>query len=326
MRILFTGGGGAGSPALWELLGARYTLHFADSDARRIHPVVPRERAHAIPPAADPGYVAAILRLCRDEDIDLLVPGVDEELSQLARSSEALAPTWLMLPDASFVETALDKYSFARALAGLALPVPSTSLLSEWEGWDSFPCIVKPRSGRGSRGVLTVNSARELRSVVGTLEERAGQHVLQELMRGDEYTVQVVANRWGSLRAVLPARVLLKKGVTISAVTDGNESVVSACRTLHMRMPTSGCYNVQGILDGRGVFMPFEVNPRVSTTLCLAVAAGADPFALFLDDSPPPVGVDFENGVLLERFWENRFTRSTGENPYRSQGGVAGEM
>ena len=47
MRVLFTGGGGAGTQALWDLLEGRYEVHFCDPDPRRISSVVPDDRAHA---------------------------------------------------------------------------------------------------------------------------------------------------------------------------------------------------------------------------------------------------------------------------------------
>jgi carbamoyl-phosphate synthase large subunit len=40
-RILFTGGGGAGSEALWRLLHGKHELYFADARPEAIAPVIP---------------------------------------------------------------------------------------------------------------------------------------------------------------------------------------------------------------------------------------------------------------------------------------------
>ena len=157
VRVLFTGGGGAGTQALWALLEGRHEVHFCDADTRRISAVVPDDRAHPVPMAGDPSYLATVVRLCREESIDVLVPGVDEELELLARHRDELSPTVVLLPTASFVETMLDKFAFTQALSGVGIRVPHTLPLGSSGTWGMFPAIVKPRRGRGSRGV-SVNS------------------------------------------------------------------------------------------------------------------------------------------------------------------------
>lgn len=152
MRVLFTGGGGAGTEALWELLSGRHELHFADADVRRVNPIVPRSRAHEIPFASHPDFCEVLRRLCRDLLIDVLVPGVDEELEQLSMRRAEFGPTVILLPTFAFTRTMLDKLEFARSLLAAGAPVPRTQSLADLGPWTAFPCIVKPRRGRGSRG------------------------------------------------------------------------------------------------------------------------------------------------------------------------------
>jgi carbamoyl-phosphate synthase large subunit len=72
-------------------------------------------------------------------------------------------------------------------------------------------------------------------------------------------------------------------------------------------MPTSGCYNIQLILTKEGKALPFEINPRISTTFCLIVAAGIDPIAIFLEQDPNKEISKFTEGVKLRRHWRNFF-------------------
>ena len=313
MRVLFTGGGGAGTEALLNLLGNRHELHFADADSLRVHPIVPRSNAHQIPFASNPKFVDYLKDLCRELVIDVLVPGVDEELEQLALRRAEFEPTAILLPTAAFTETMLDKLVFARALSASGVPVPRTQSLGDPEPWTAFSCIVKPRRGRGSRGVMVVREASEFRAMQSASAARANDYVVQELLEGIEYSVQVVADREQQLRAIFPARIIAKRGITISAVGEQNHAVIDACEHLHRSVPTSGCYNVQGILDDERRFLPFEINPRVSTTLCLAVASGIDPVEIFIRPPEIPELVPFEAGVALARFWHNAFTRSTAD-------------
>lgn len=305
MKVLFTGGGGAGTQALWDLLSPRYEVHFCDTDPRRVTPAVPVTRVHAIPMASDPGFVASLAALCRREAIDVVVPGVDEELSALARGRSLLEATAVLVPSEDFVEAMLDKLHFVERLSGSGVRLPVTAVLADSAGWETFPAIVKPRRGRGSRGVVVVDDASALERHRNQLGVDAGLHVIQELVCGDEYSVQVMVNSHGTLRGVFPAHVLAKRGITISAVGEAHAAVEEACRAIHVAEPTPGCYNVQGILDSSGRFVPFEINPRVSTTLCLAVASGLNPLDLCFDDVGESGLARFEPGVRLERYWTN---------------------
>lgn len=305
MKVLFTGGGGAGTQALWDLLSPRHEVHFCDADARRVTPAVPVDRVHTIPMASDPDFTAALAALCRREAIDVLVPGVDEELTALARGRSLLEPTAILVPSSEFVDTMLDKLRFVERLSASGMLMPVTAVLADSAGWDRFPAIVKPRRGRGSRGVVVVDDAAALEKHRAQLQGDAQGHIVQELMGGDEYSVQVMVNTRGTLRAVFPAHVLAKRGITISAVGRPCPPIEEACRAIHAAEPTPGCYNVQGMLDGTGRFIPFEINPRVSTTLCLAVASGLDPLDLCFDDDDGGDLAAFEPGVRLERYWTN---------------------
>ncbi len=317
MRVLFTGGGGAGTQALWDLLEGRHEVHFCDADSRRISAVVPEHRAHPVPMAGDPSYLAAVVRLCREESIDVLVPGVDEELELLARHRDELSPTVVLLPTASFVETMLDKFAFTQALSGAGIRVPQTLPLGSSGNWGLFPAIVKPRRGRGSRGVSVVDDALALAGLRYGLAGAADTYIVQELIRGDEYTVQLMVNGHGALRAIFPVHVLAKRGVTISAVAADRAGVRAVCERIPEVVAAQGCYNVQGVIDEYGVFVPFELNPRVSTTLCLAVAAGLDPLMLCFDSVKGEPLEQFDVGIRLERYWHNEITRTMDEDRER---------
>lgn len=309
IRILFTGGGGVGNEALFRLLHNKYSTHFADADVNAINPKIPAEYRHALPWASDPEFVEKASELCRRLCIDLLIPGVDEELHLLARESANFGATRLLLPDADYIENMLDKLSMVRLLESKNLPVPRTyNLCDEWRGID-FPCIFKPRKGRGSRGVRTLQNSDEVVMLRDVLGNAANDYIVQEKVLGQEYTVQMLAASDGRLRAIVPVRVDVKRGVTLRAETCNDAQVIAACRSIHEALPTSGCYNIQLVLTSDGEVLPFEINPRISTTLCLVIAAGVDPIQIFNSSSGSDHGelCLFESGLYLQRYWANYF-------------------
>lgn len=244
------------------------------------------------------------------------MPGVDEELVAIAEADPPVAPH-VLLPPPSFIARHLDKLASNASLRSLGVPVPETAGLAEGRRV-AFPCVAKPRRGRGSRHVAIVRSEAELNAHVLLSHRPARDFIVQERLEGPEYTVLMVADRSARLRAVVPVRVEIKRGITIRAETDRDAAVISACAAIHKAQPVSGCYNVQAIKTAADVVQPFEINPRISTTTCLAVAAGVDFLGLALDDDQRVVGatasadlVSFHNGFRLKRSWNNEFISPT---------------
>lgn len=306
--LLFTGGGGAGSQALFELLNRRYKVHFADGDPEAKPCFIPTRCWHSLPLAGHAGFIDALRRLCAELAVDLLVPGVDEELTSISEAADTFDCD-ILLPSPDYVRTCLDKLTTHQFLREAKLPTPITQALRATRNL-SGPCILKPRRGRGSRNVSVVQSEHELESRVASSGLRRSDFIIQEFLQGTEYTVTVVADRNARLRAIVPVRVGLKRGITLRAETEQNEQVISACAAIHRAWPSRGCINVQLMRTDAGAVMPFEINPRISTTACLVLAAGIDFVGLFSPDATAPEAdrnglMSFRNGVRLRRSWYN---------------------
>ncbi len=286
--LLFTGGGGVATMELYRWLSDRYVVHFADANPDKKPPELPADRWHVIPYAFNPNglgnlaFVPSVAELCRTLQVDLLIPGVDEELRALSRPftpGRPELPCPVLLPDFDFICTHLDKLRSMKTLADRGIPVPRTRRLRPHKGardWPPFPCILKPREGRGSRDVAVVQSVEDGEACVQRSALTPCDFLVQERLVGQEYTVTVVADQRKRLRAVVPVRVVLKRSVTLRGETHADAAVIELCRQIHIAQPFAGVVNVQCIKSLDGTVKPFEINPRVSTTSVLAIAAGVD--------------------------------------------------
>jgi len=307
-KILFTGGGGAGTEALNHLLTDKYEVHFADADVESKPCSIRPDRWHQIPLGNSPEFIKKIKQLCGSLKIDKLVPGVDEELLQIAIHQDEIGSD-VLLPSADFIQIHLDKYTSMQSMQAQGLPIPVTRFPAEVDDI-GFPCVVKPREGRGSRGVVIVDDVDEMKAHILLSKKPASDFIVQELLVGQEYTVMVVADKSAKLRAVVPVKVDVKRGITIRAETENCKSVINYCKKLHDCYVESGVYNIQLIVTTSGEIKTFEINPRISTTTCLAYAGGVD----FLHESIQSAHAEssqllpFINGVKLRRSWINEFT------------------
>jgi carbamoyl-phosphate synthase large subunit len=326
--ILVTGGGGAGNELIYRTLATKYEVYFADAKREAISPVIPEKRRLQIPMATEDHFVSAICELCDYHKIDLLLPSVDEELlkmDQVLELSQDLVRDNnrnldIGMPSVEWATSVMDKYRLTQMLVEANLESPTTRLAGDFVECD-FPCLVKPRSGRGSRGVSAIHSEKQLKGYFLSLDieledpsncQYLDKYIIQELLRGEEYTVCVSANKQGELLAIVPVWVHSKKGITISAETSDNPAVIDACKQIHEGLGCpSACYNIQLFQTESGRVVPIEINPRISTTFCLALSAGIDPIENYYRIDPSPNLQAFESGMELERYWTNHLDRKS---------------
>lgn len=301
---MFTGGGGAGNEAIWRLWNARYTLFFADARPEFISPEIPQDRCIAIPIAISENFAEAVKTVCRDLRIDVLVPGVDEELQILGSLKGEVGWPIIMLPDNSFIELMLDKQACAEALHSNGLSAPLTLPVSRADEI-GFPLIIKPRSGRGSRGVMKIDHPSQVSAYLTLYGVDPTAVIAQEWIRGQEYTIFVCPDRQSTLRAVVPVRVDQKRGVTIRAETEAHPAIVEYAQRFQATFQPNGPYNIQCMVTEDGVVVPFEVNPRISTTFCMSIAAGVEAIDLFMGHINPSFLCRFSEGIKLRRHWKN---------------------
>ncbi|WP_017597894.1 ATP-grasp domain-containing protein, partial [Nocardiopsis lucentensis] len=225
------------------------------------------DRGYLVPPGDSDAFLPRMRELCARERAVAVVPLVDEELVPIAAlADDGVA---VLLPRAEFVATCLDKALLMRRLDAAGIGVPRTWSATDWPS-DAADApggsVVKPRSGRGSRGVAVIGSREDLPRVVSEGGYAAEDLIVQERVTGPEFTVSVVVWRDGRVQAVVPKEVVLKQGVTRYAVTRRAPAVAESCRAVQSALRADGPFNVQLCLDAEGRPRIFEINPRFSST------------------------------------------------------------
>jgi carbamoyl-phosphate synthase large subunit len=293
-----TGAGGPAGVAVIRSLLARDDVEVfaADMDgwASGLY-LVPSENRRIIPPGRAEGFVDEMIGLCADDRIDVLFSTVDVELPGLAARRDELsaAGTALAAPTLETLEVCLDKFR----LAGRCSPsvaVPETRLLNsdgvaaDW----SFPVIVKPRSGAGSRGVKLIADREELEAL--GIDESI---IIQENLPGEEFSVDVLAGLDGTVIAAVPrSRERVDSGVSIAGRTVRRPELSDTAADVARAIGLTGVANVQLRYSSTGIPALLEVNPRFPGAMPLTIAAGVDMPSLLLDlvlGRAVPSAIDF---------------------------------
>ena len=273
--VLITGAGGVAVPGLIERLrGSGYRVLAADMDQHAVGLYL-ADTGFVIPAGKSSDFLQVIRHICRQEGVDVLVPLVDEELvAVLELESEGII---VLLPRHKFVTLCLDKLLLMQSLRAVDIIVPETRLASNGAGGINFPLVIKPRTGRGSQGLGIANSQEGLEHYLQNSLYETDALIIQEHIQGVEFTVSVVVWRDGGVQAIVPKEIIFKKGITRLAVTRHNLRIENLCNAIQDNLSADGPFNVQLRVDqNTGQPVPFEINPRFSTTTSLTTAVGID--------------------------------------------------
>lgn len=290
-RVLVTGAGGPAAIAAMKSLRADSSVELlaADMDpwAAGLY-LVPESSRTLVPAGAAPEFTDVLLARCLELGADVVLPTVDAELLPLAtaRGRFIAYDIDLLLAPAAALEVILDKLALARHCAGV-VRVPRTEALgagTDPAAW-SYPVIVKPRTGSGSRGIVTVGSAAELAALARQAGERDhGGLLVQELLPGEEYSIDVLADATGHVIASVPRlRARVDSGVSVGGRTVHDTELEAFGRGVVTATGLTFVANVQAKRDAAGRPALLEVNPRIPGTLGLTIASGVDMPRIALD-------------------------------------------
>jgi carbamoyl-phosphate synthase large subunit len=303
-------GGPSGICILQALAERPVTLLAGDIDpyAAGLYLVEPDRRV-ILPRGDDERFADVVLTRCEQESVDVLVPTVDSELVPLAtrRAQFEGAGVRLVLAPLETLEVCLDKWALHARCHG-QVHVPETVLVDE--AFDPscapLPAIVKPRVGSGSRGIDRVDRVEELDRL-----ERDGSLLVQELLPGAEYSLDVLATGEGRVIAVVPReRLKVDSGIAVTGRTHHDERLETIGREVAELIGLTGVANVQVKGDVYGEPALLEVNPRFPGTMALTVASGPDmPWLCVADalgEAMPQATLPFAD-IAMVRFFQERF-------------------
>jgi carbamoyl-phosphate synthase large subunit len=303
IKIFFTGGSGAATIEAVKALRAQGCYEIVTADAVATSAGFSfADRSYVVPFGADEQFVSALREIVRREQPDYIIPLVDEEIPKVHAFVRAEAPSIkVVAPSPAFCDLVLDKWSMARALAGHKLPVAATWLASDASA-ATYPAIIKPRQGRGSRGLAFLDGPADLASYLAGKD--AERFIVQERLVGPEFTTSVVVGLDNTLLAVVPKEAVDKRGITQVGVTRAVPEIDALCRDLTRVLSPHGPYNVQLIFGPDRIPRVIEINPRYSTTMALTLASGVNEVDAVLrhDRGEDPGPLTFEPDLMMLRY------------------------
>lgn len=249
--------------------------------------------------ATSSNYMDSLMQLVEKEHIDLVIPSSEPELRTLHASNFLDSERGLFLTaNQKAMEIGFDKYKTAKFLDEHGLPHPWTQIAAHGTPQE-FPCILKSRTGCGSKDVRILVEKDYNRSVPYNEDD-----IFQELIEGvdAEYTCGLFRSSSGEIRTIILRR-KLRGGLTGSGVVEMNPVIEKLLRTIAVYLDLQGSINIQLRLRASVPYV-FEINPRFSSTVRFRHKLGFSDVIWSMQDSLHRVVDSYQMPMIGTRFYK----------------------
>ena len=229
-----------------------------------------------VPPVRDKNYINILIENCKKNDIKIIIPTIDTELSILAKNKNKLLNEGILpiisskeICDTFYLKTTTEEF-FKKY--GFKTPKIIKNLKDA-----TYPMFAKLNNSSLSIGAMRVNSYEEAKTL-------KGDYVFQELIDGVEYTIDAFFDENSNLICIVPReRIEVRCGEVAKARTNKDKIIINEIKKLSKHLKGAfGCLTIQLFKkDNEIIFI--EINPRFGGGYPLSYLAGAD-YAKFIKD------------------------------------------
>jgi carbamoyl-phosphate synthase large subunit len=215
------------------------------------------DATHVTPYAYSENYISKISAIITQEDVQLVIPTTDYEVYYLALNSNKLNAK-IAASSQEVASIYLDKYKTYLHHNELKIPFAKSWLPSEFKN-EISNVIVKPREGRGSRGIY-INPEFP--------QKFSDEYLIQPFHQGKEITTAFYVKKDGSLHGLFTMERELVNGATSKSNTSRkyDDQLTQIIEKMISHKGLAGSINLQSIVDESDTVIPFEVNCRISGT------------------------------------------------------------
>ncbi|RFU64741.1 NAD-dependent epimerase/dehydratase family protein [Peribacillus glennii] len=231
-------------------------------------------------------YIDQLLYLCKKHHIEILIPGLDDELYNISKNIEKFKSNGItpIVSSTKMIELCRDKVKMSRVLNhftnSFVISHDKESLVEAYNNNEiNFPLIAKPRSGFASRGLLVIRSVDDFDIINNdhVVQELAIPHkedinyssFVSNLEKGlvsqvSEVSVQIVVSKDGRIIGKCATLNKLNNGVPIEIIPFENASVwedLGKIIPYFLKIGLRGPINIQGRMTEHGPKW-FEMNAR----------------------------------------------------------------
>jgi carbamoyl-phosphate synthase large subunit len=335
-----TGGGAPGAAGILHCLREEpsFRITTADADPNAVTRYLADDFVQ-IPFAKQPAFTDELLAVCKEKEIDILLPLVTKELLPL--TSRALdfesAGTKLVASPHASLEIANNKSRLYEFMDWRGMPVPAYKIIATVDqfvaavhelGYPEKQVCFKPSVSNGSRGFRIINdNVNELDILLNhkpdstyiTLDRAVRilsggsfpEILVSEYLPGEEFSVDCLANHGEPVLIVPRSRQRLVNGISVQGEFIEEKSIIEYCRKILLELKLHGNIGIQVKASSSGQYLILEINPRVQGSISAAKGAGINlPVLAVKQEAGLPISPSERQvkwGTRFKRYWSEVF-------------------
>lgn len=268
------------------------------------------DKKFILPRISSENYIEEIIKICKSEKINLIIPTIDTELLKLAQNKEKIyeeTKAIINLCDLKYIEICRDKYKTQNFLEenGFGVPKLITENVLKNKNYE-FPLFIKPLNGSSSINTFKINSQKELEF----FKEYVSNPIIQECIVGEEFSVDVFCDFENNPITIVPRkRIATRSGEISKGEILKDREIIEDIKKLLNVFKGKGHITIQCMKTSNGIKY-IEINPRFGGGAPMSIVAGADSaenlYRLLLGEKLT-YNEKYENEVLSLRYDEAVF-------------------
>ena len=348
ISILLTSAGGLGTPSIIDCLKNNYEKRKVRiictdmNDQPIIH--YKADGFYLLPQGNSRKYIDSLLKICKKEKINLIIPNSGREILTISRNIHLLNSNkiYATVPDYNAVIKTMSKYTTFEILQENKILVPDFYLVNNKRdfcraitslGYPDRTICFKPANytlSGGARGFRILKSVNSIDDIILRNKPDSPQVdyetalrlftknkkldlLVMEYLPGSEYSVYVLANN-GKMEYCIPQlRQRLEQSYSFEAIVKKNNKISTLCKKIIKIMNLNYNVNIQIKLSKSGKLKIIEINPRMGGSIALSAAAGVNlPYfgiKLALKEKLPRHKIIYNTKMI--RYWKELFVNKT---------------
>lgn len=220
-------------------------------------------------------YISALLNICKEWKIKLIIPTIDTELLVLSLNKELFLAEGIIpvVSTYEFIKKCRDKRLINQFFNENDIEIPCEIDKNH----PTFPLFIKPYDGSLSKDTFLINDSSELTDYHFSNEKLMFMEYVDHKFH-DEYTVDTYYDRNNELKCSVPRkRIFVRAGEINKGVTRKNEIVKYTNERLSFIDGAVGCLTMQFFFNRETKrIIGIEINPRFGGGFPLSYLAGAN--------------------------------------------------
>lgn len=250
-------------------------------------------------------YIDSLLSICINNDIRMVIPTIDTELSILAENKNLFKENnvEIIISSPDFIKMCRDKRALNIFFEERQIKIPRPIDIKK----PTYPMFIKPYDGSLSSGIFIINNKDELLET----HVKNVKNMFMELIdtkQYSEYTVDMYYGKDNYLKAVIPRkRIAIRAGEILKGLTCKNYIIEYLMQKLEFIENVVGCLTLQLFYnENNNDIVGIEINPRFGGGFPLSYAAGGNYPGWLIDEYLLNNNIeyysDWEDNLLMLRY------------------------